>query len=323
MTEEEYIPMTLTTEMACTLPHVTSKLINQMEEKYLERGRDFETFRECFCDKIWELPGWSNAIRNIEVFFSRAIAVLDRSMKEGVKLSRIVNEERAILTAARISEDFGFPFYCVGKRMLEAAQQTKPFTEWDFNALPLPFPCVTFLLPKGTRIGGELITHFTVMHAKGATADSIVFMGANGSLIPFIAVHPFHESGKFDVAAASGNSRDDLNQSGQPTREIALSIMQLVLNLVGIMHARKELVSGGGLLREVGKGDRRKGVYKAHVLGQSYTYKTVEAGAEPGASGRPVAQHWRRGHWHTVCHGKGKLLRRLEWFEPTLVGKPA
>lgn len=29
--------------------------------------------------------------------------------------------------------------------------------------------------------------------------------------------------------------------------------------------------------------------------------------------------HWRRGHWHTVLHGKGKVQRKLMFYPPTMV----
>ncbi|MGH7715248.1 MAG: hypothetical protein ACREML_04540, partial [Vulcanimicrobiaceae bacterium] len=37
-------------------------------------------------------------------------------------------------------------------------------------------------------------------------------------------------------------------------------------------------------------------------------------------TGRMGTPHLRRGHPHTVVHGKGRLLRKVQWFAPTWVG---
>lgn len=46
----------------------------------------------------------------------------------------------------------------------------------------------------------------------------------------------------------------------------------------------------------------------------------AEASSADASTARgPVRPHWRRGHFHTVAHGPGRRLRRVEWFSPTLV----
>jgi hypothetical protein len=42
-----------------------------------------------------------------------------------------------------------------------------------------------------------------------------------------------------------------------------------------------------------------------------------ELTGEPGKAKKP---HMRRGHEHTVVHGKGRTLRRVQWFAPCYVG---
>lgn len=45
---------------------------------------------------------------------------------------------------------------------------------------------------------------------------------------------------------------------------------------------------------------------------------TAITGQEQGLGS--VRAHWRRGHWHTILHGKKKQERRVQWFKPVFVG---
>jgi len=36
---------------------------------------------------------------------------------------------------------------------------------------------------------------------------------------------------------------------------------------------------------------------------------------------RSIRAHWRRGHWHTVCHGPKHKQRRQQWFKPVFVNQ--
>ena len=49
-------------------------------------------------------------------------------------------------------------------------------------------------------------------------------------------------------------------------------------------------------------------------------HRTEVRKPEPGEpTGRQTPCHWRRGHWHTVCHGPKSSLRKLAFFAPVLV----
>lgn len=57
-------------------------------------------------------------------------------------------------------------------------------------------------------------------------------------------------------------------------------------------------------------------------IGKGFRYqreKTTAPGGQEQARGN-VRAHWRRGHWHTVLHGKKKQERRIQWFKPVFVG---
>lgn len=56
-------------------------------------------------------------------------------------------------------------------------------------------------------------------------------------------------------------------------------------------------------------------------IGKGFRYVREKTGGSAGQEqGRGnVRAHWRRGHWHTILHGKGKQERRVQWFKPVFV----
>ena len=34
---------------------------------------------------------------------------------------------------------------------------------------------------------------------------------------------------------------------------------------------------------------------------------------------RKIRAHWRRGHWHTISQGPGRLQKKLRWFQPVFI----
>lgn len=61
----------------------------------------------------------------------------------------------------------------------------------------------------------------------------------------------------------------------------------------------------------------REELWGASFIGRGYQIKRGTSDGE-GTHASPRV-HWRRGHWHHVVHGKGRQLRKLNWFEPVLV----
>lgn len=56
-------------------------------------------------------------------------------------------------------------------------------------------------------------------------------------------------------------------------------------------------------------------------IGKTFRYQRAKKEAPSGLDGdrASVRAHWRRGHWHTVLHGKNKQERRVQWFKPVFV----
>lgn len=72
---------------------------------------------------------------------------------------------------------------------------------------------------------------------------------------------------------------------------------------------------GGGF----GKGRQSTPPLPLTWIGKTFRYER-ESAETTGAPRGPVQSHWRRGHWHTVLHGKQKAQRRTQWFKPVYVG---
>lgn len=92
---------------------------------------------------------------------------------------------------------------------------------------------------------------------------------------------------------------------------------------------KKEAERDRGLAGENSeRGERARKRLALHLLEVSFDRTVVlhrtegRIRAEPGTpTGREVAPHWRRGHWHTVAHGVGKAERKRVLYPPTLVRK--
>jgi hypothetical protein len=85
------------------------------------------------------------------------------------------------------------------------------------------------------------------------------------------------------------------------------------------MTCRPQLIEMGVQTRKerIKHGIVREAIWSPNIIGGKYKVKhSTEHGEGTHASPRV---HWRMGHWHTVLHGKGRALRKLDWFEPVIV----
>lgn len=60
------------------------------------------------------------------------------------------------------------------------------------------------------------------------------------------------------------------------------------------------------------------GYVPIHLCGQRIV--DDRESAKLGISDTHVSAHWRRGHWRNQVHGPGRLLRKLIWVMPSLIG---
>lgn len=102
-------------------------------------------------------------------------------------------------------------------------------------------------------------------------------------------------------------------------------IMRIAINSLLVHLYEPELIttdpakplSGSGFGRGPGKSP-----LGPTWIGKGFRYqreKTKAPGGQEQGRGN-VRAHWRRGHWHTILHGKGRQERRVQWFKPVFVG---
>ena len=309
--------LTLHTCEAVKMPGFGRRQADKVSQFYFDQSKDCEEWVNVFQSTQWEIPGWSHSLTEVASMFARSYTIESECARLGITPSELVNEERVLFAVGKVARAYDYPFYCVGKKMLEAVMQTKPIEKWDFSAFPLPFPCVTFLLPKGIYFGGQPMSHLVIFQHSPQDKSSVanaktVFIGGSSSFFGFLGVHSTDDDG---VLVVDSSDCESDTVSEEVAQEAAISVMHACLNLIGIMHARKELIESERVLRVVGK--RQTVVKSPRMLGSGYSYRTVSAKSEP--TGRSVTSHWRKAHWHTVLYGPGRSMKRLDWFEPVFV----
>ena len=109
--------------------------------------------------------------------------------------------------------------------------------------------------------------------------------------------------------------------TGDEDKGIPNKFTMLALKIIMAMVARPQFVTNGSQTRkEIRKQGQviRDALWSPHFVGKDYRIRR-ERGESLGGTHASPKVHWRMGHWHTVLHGKGRALRRLDWFEPVLV----
>lgn len=116
--------------------------------------------------------------------------------------------------------------------------------------------------------------------------------------------------------------RENSGYSNQKTEQIMrIAINSLLIHLYEpeliTTEVASKVASGTGFSRGPGKSP-----LGPTWIGKGFRYqreKTKPLGGQEQGSGS-VRAHWRRGHWHTILHGRGKQERRVQWFKPVFVG---
>lgn len=94
-------------------------------------------------------------------------------------------------------------------------------------------------------------------------------------------------------------------------------------NLILIYNMRPDLVYEEFFARPKKRSKTDSNRMPVRILGRDYTpgvQRCVGVNKNKDVNKGTVMQaHWRRGHYHTVCHGKNRQERTLKWFEPIYV----
>jgi hypothetical protein len=109
------------------------------------------------------------------------------------------------------------------------------------------------------------------------------------------------------------------------------NIYTFVINLLCLMTQQPDIISveksASKYVATTNKGFASKkmnNVPNVHWLGADFTTrvqysKKINTDPSDITRGKPKRSHWRRGHWHTISQGPGRLQKKLRWFEPVFI----
>ena len=108
-------------------------------------------------------------------------------------------------------------------------------------------------------------------------------------------------------------------------------IYKFVINLLCLMTQQPDIISvqksSTKYVATNNKGfsnHKVNNVPNVHWLGADFTTrvqysKKIDTDPSDITRGKPKKPHWRRGHWHTISQGHGRLQKKLRWFEPVFI----
>jgi hypothetical protein len=106
---------------------------------------------------------------------------------------------------------------------------------------------------------------------------------------------------------------------------VCVSIMRVVKNVILLYNYQKDLIHTVNVQTEargfaVKERKRLRSPLPVTLLGKDFlARKEIQAAAPSTKTGIKVRPHWRKGHWHTVLTGEGRVNRKLRWFQPVYV----
>lgn len=100
------------------------------------------------------------------------------------------------------------------------------------------------------------------------------------------------------------------------------ALERIAIHTLMVMAYKPELITtqrtqeaGRGFGARGGSDKNRSVVW----IGKDFKRSCTNRQSSAQGAGGSKAPHWRAGHWHTVKHGKGRQLSRIDWFEPVYV----
>jgi hypothetical protein len=165
-------------------------------------------------------------------------------------------------------------------------------------------------------------------YKRGVTQEEMEAQVAKGEAEIIHVVNPRMMSPTIYSTTRSGTKEFDLNEldkddagTSHDFHAIACEALTILLASLAARNVVKDVRYNG----RVSKGANSKPVYEDN--GVTYISRTVvrpppasemENDPDHPPRGHSVP-HLRRGHQHTVVYGKGRVGRRLQWFDPTYV----
>ena len=235
---------------------------------------------------------------------------------------------------------FGYPWSVISDDLATAAVNTEPPEYWSHDDVKLSFPCEYFLLPQGvleTEMGKPVLiasvfhVDLKILNEAGLEVEItdeknrktmeehrlywFCFYTGNIDSPSYFGSVEIDEEGRAKVVTDREFLGDSIDIAR--TNEFLDKGVSLLMQLITIRNLRPELKDDGPAQGFVKRTKKGKEIWNPKWFGRSYR---TERSYQGGTHSSP-RMHWRRGHWRGVRYGKGKLKLRLQWIEPTLVGK--
>jgi len=197
------------------------------------------------------------------------------------------------------------------------------------------WPAFFLMLPRGMVRGdrGELLSSLLVCSLSVlreyignkrvldcGTGEGIVVSGISEE---GVLVHSY-ELWNSDHSNAELKLMDGVDVDLAKLQVVANDLSRLAKNVILLKNHQPELLTTEPLSTATnpGLGFGQQVSSRAALpitwLGKNFVLERTTTSRD-GEERGPVKPHWRRGHWHTVCHGPKRSLRKSAWFQPVYV----
>lgn len=229
------------------------------------------------------------------------------------------------------------PARYISKSLMDVIWKTDPPVSIEVPELPLP--CFHLFLPESSRVilpSGSSISVITVIDNRTFTGYMNSFIKNEADRFKEDDPHTFPGlrilaiSSKHELVHATRLWRPikgvfDISSShfDKDYVDIGFHLLGIAANVSLAMLAEPELVTTGELPPGARSGagfSPGAGPAPSPPVWIGRNYKRPSSSSQVGdGEGTSLKPHWRRGHWHQVCCGKGRKERKVQWFKPVYV----
>jgi hypothetical protein len=257
-------------------------------------------------------PNWLKILRKVNIAYD----IADQVQKEfsTTRLTReLCQEEHAALVVTCAIASLSPPI-CVHENIIEALANTdvKPMETPEYA---LPF--FVFLLPKDFKPAIKLPDY---------QGFDLNFYAAFVACLPDCVKVTYISETTICYGSYQWTELITEEDGGKEEDHILEKFMKNLILMY--MYEPKYLTEETIKLPTKGKGfgsSEKDKPFQMRWLGKNYkqvrqTVVCKDNTVDPDNK-RSVRAHWRRGHWHTVCHGPKHKQRRQQWFKPVFVNQ--
>lgn len=244
--------------------------------------------------------------------------------------SRALDSNLAFI--AGILEEYDFPTYYVAAELFEALKRSNPPEAITWADMQLPFPAISFMLPRGAlkepeEAGGHDIMLIGIAKLVGGRAYRIPTLGPvqalpDDRMSVFWLVGPsaiVSNNCTFPATMKLKPNEDwiTVNSKGNyvgPEAKFSAHVTGLIANLILVMEARKELVEAGEWSKRELNGQPKKTVRKPTFIGRNYAI--LRRKSDEPAKHRFTELDWRAGHFRRQHYGPKSEAVKTIWIDP-------